>query len=834
MTSETGSSPLAISDASSPLGASDVANTPSAIAGERSSPAPFTPQSTGDVDNPMSSPPLSIANTPRGSSRGRPSPNSLGRSDLGSRSNLSDRTGGSRPGSDLGSTGSNTSGTHPRAMIWGTSVDATKTQKHFREFFLHFREEGQEEGRPFYQMYIEQLVELQEQWVNLDCRHVKSYDESLYNQIINYPTEVIAICDIVLSEILNEKFPEADMPEMRLMARMFNLEKENKLRELDPMDIDKLISIKGMVTRTSGVIPDLKVAFFECAVCETSQSVYIDRGQIAEPQICINPACQAKNNMRIVHNRCVFVDKQIIRLQEAPEDMPEGETPQTVSMCTWQKMVDLAKPGDRVEITGVYRALPVRVNPRHRTVRSLYKTYIDIQHVRKIERGMLEGEKDKSETNVQFEETNELNEEVEARKERVLQLSKKEGLYQELSDALAPSVWEMDDVKKGILLQLFGATHKTIDAEAAGGASRKRGDLNVLLVGDPGTSKSQLLQYVKKIMPRCIYTSGKGSSAVGLTAYVTKDPETRQFVLESGALVLADRGVCCIDEFDKMSEAARSILHEAMEQQTVSVAKAGIICSLNARTSVLAAANPIESKYDPNRSVVENINLPPSLLSRFDLIYLVLDKPQEDTDRQLAQHLVALYRLDRPPAPALISQTALMEYITYAKREVHPKLSAEAAGQLVDTYVKMRQVGANRKVVTATPRQLESLIRLAEAHARMRLSATVDPSDVDEANRLMQAAMQTSAMDPKTGCIDMDSITTGRSASARSMMNQLAAELKQALLSRSGQNLGLNDLLKETQENSGLEISMQELKDALGVLARDNLVRVARTLVTVL
>mmetsp|Transcript_11512 Transcript_11512/g.37642 ORF Transcript_11512/g.37642 Transcript_11512/m.37642 type:complete len:695 (-) Transcript_11512:362-2446(-) len=690
---------------------------------------------------------------------------------------------------------------------------------------------------------LEQTLATLEEFVNVDCRHVHSFDADLYSKLVAFPQETIPLMDDVLQSVKDERWPDADP--VKIQTRPFNLIKENRLRDLDPSDIDRLVSIKGMVTRTSQIIPDLTLAVFECGVCGAAQDVQVEHHRVVEPDVCHNQSCQAKGAMRVMHNRSLYIDKQIIRLQEAPEHMPQGETPQTVSMCTWARLVDVCKPGDRVEVTGVYRASPVRSNPRHRSVRSIYKTYVDIVHVRKIDKGKrlqqeaeptvatAAGEARAGEAREEYHEGNELDAVSDARVAELKALAETPTLYEDLAQSLAPSVWELDDIKKGILLQLFGASHKVIDKESSGGSARKRGDVNVLLVGDPGTAKSQLLQYVHKVAPRGIYTSGKGSSAVGLTAYVTKDPETKQFVLESGALVLSDHGVCCIDEFDKMSDGARSILHEAMEQQTVSVAKAGIICSLNARTSVLAAANPINSKYDPKRSVVDNINLPPSLLSRFDLIYLVLDKVNESTDKRLAEHIVQLYQLDRTPAHAVVPQRTLMDYISYARREVHPKISDEAAQELIRAYLAMRNMSGNKNVISATPRQLEGLVRLSEAHARMRLHSTVVAEDVLEAERLMKTSMQSAAMDPTTGTIDMDLIATGRSAADRNAAKMLAAALKDRFLAMSAQTISLQELQQSAQEDTGVEVSITVLREALAILGREGLVSVSRNQVTV-
>lgn len=380
-----------------------------------------------------------------------------------------------------------------------------------------------------------------------------------------------------------------------------------------------------------------------------------------------------------------------------------------------------------------------------------------------------------------------------------------------LSRSIGPGICGMEDVKKGALLQLFGGTSRLTGKKT--GSPRVRGDINILLVGDPGVSKSQILSYVHRLAPRGIYTSGKGSSAVGLTAYITKDPDTRQLVLESGALVLSDGGICCIDEFDKMSDSTRSVLHEVMEQQTVSVAKAGIITTLNARTSILAVANPIHSKFDPKLPIMSNINLPPTLISRFDLLYILLDKPHEEDDRRLAKHLLKRYK----SGVSVLNENEYMKfedlakYITFARNAIDPLISEEAGNLLVEAYVKLRHSN-NRtgKTYTATTRQLESLIRLSEAHARMRLSETVTVSDVEEANRLLLTAMQSSAIDPNTGMLDIDMINTGISARTRQVHSDKVREIKNLVMKQKGTLLKFMDLYRQFVEQSSDKITERE------------------------
>jgi DNA replication licensing factor MCM4 len=610
------------------------------------------------------------------------------------------------------------------AVIWGTTYPILHFVRRFRQFLRRYRlptapgeEEGEGEGESHYLSLIRTAIANRDLGINLNCRHLWNFlpARRLYHVITHYPQETVSFMDKVVNEEAARMRGEGGgegggegEDGRRIQVRLFNLKRVSKMRNLNPEDVDHLVALRGMVIRCSTIIPELHLGCFRCFMCGFEVLVENDRGRIEEPVRCEH--CQAKEAMELLTNRCAYTNKQIIRMQETPDEIPEGETPNSLTLFAFDELTDAVRPGDRVEVTGILRAAPRRVHPRLTTLRSVYKTHVEALHFShvdkdmKVEAGPGEGTGRSGPAGVDGEgvgvgttgsDTTRMRglHLPASRVAEIKALSQDPRIYEKLSRAVAPSIWGMEDVKKGVLCLLFGGTDKKAGArkerrgwerragrrERAGGraggraglapegtgagmdgdrregeeeeeeeeedpgAVNCRGDINILLCGDPGTSKSQILLYVHNLAPRGIYTSGKGSSAVGLTASVIRDVETKELVLESGALVLSDQGVCCIDEFDKMSETTRAILHEAMEQQTVSIAKAGIICTLNARTSILDSANPVDSRYNPRLSVVENIQLPPTLLSRFDLIYLVLDSPDEDKDRRLARHLISLY-----------------------------------------------------------------------------------------------------------------------------------------------------------------------------------------------
>ncbi|KAK8588197.1 hypothetical protein V6N13_087141 [Hibiscus sabdariffa] len=492
------------------------------------------------------------------------------------------------------------------------------------------------------------------------------------------------------------------------------------IREVKASYIGQLVRIAGIVTRCSDVKPLMQVAVYTCEECgceiyqDVTARVFMPLYQCPSKRCSIN---KTKGNLILQLRASKFLKFQEAKIQELAEHVPKGHIPRSMTVHFRGEITRKVAPGDVVELSGIFLPIPYTGFRAMRAglVADTYLEAMSVTHFKKkYEEYELRGDEE----------------------EQIARLAEDGDIYNKLARSLAPEIYGHEDVKKALLLLLVGAPHRKLKD-----GMKIRGDLHICLMGDPGVAKSQLLKHIINVAPRAVYTTGRGSSGVGLTAAVQKDPVTNEMVLEGGALVLADMGICAIDEFDKMDESDRTAIHEVMEQQTVSIAKAGITTSLNARTAILAAANPAWGRYDLRRTPAENINLPPALLSRFDLLWLILDRADMDSDLEMARHVVYVHQNKESPALGFtpLEPSVLRAYISAARR-VSPYIPKELEEYIATAYSSIRQEEAksNAPHSYTTVRTLLSILRISAALARLRFSETVAQSDVDEALRLMQ------------------------------------------------------------------------------------------------
>ena len=640
------------------------------------------------------------------------------------------------------------------------TVPIHKVQK-FEDFYRLFQDKP---GVYKYQNLIKDVISKSSNILIIYYEDLLAFDSQIAEILKNDPESLLEDATEAFKNLV--KFESGKLIYKDYFIRIATKEEKSPLsillRGLRAKHIDKLVWFKGILVRCSAIRPKLIKAEFECNLCGHPIEILQLTSRVRWPKFCMNKRCQGKaqSDFRLISKKSEFIDWQSITIQEIPEDLPPGRIPRSIQAILKHNLVDTVKPGDRIKVMGIFKS--VLAQPIININSTLFKIYIDVNLI---------DPEDKSEQGIDLSKQD---------KEEIEKLSKQPMIQRKIARSIAPTIYGREDLKMACALSLFSGRRKKKP-----GGGYKRGDIHILFVGDPGTGKSEILKSAQEISPRGLYTSGKGSTAVGLTAAVIKDADTGQMNLEAGAVVLANGGVCVIDEFDKMDTADRSALHEAMEQQTVSIAKAGIVATLKAETAIIAAANPHSGRYNTYKTPTQNIRLPPALLSRFDLIFVVIDKPDKAHDAQMAEFI--LQHAMKDPTEVIeegenelapISIKLLKKYIKHAKR-IEPFITEEAKERIKEFYLELRSdYDSDDAIVSILARNLDALVRLSEAYAKMALRDKVTKEDVEDIIKLFKRYLKDIGYDEATGKIDMDRIFVGESRSKLNKLDNFMDSLK--------------------------------------------------------
>jgi DNA replication licensing factor MCM2 len=600
-------------------------------------------------------------------------------------------------------------------------------QQTFSKFIKGYKDE---QGSLVYEQIIIEMCTNNKQSLEVDYRHLYNYNTFLTSWILDHPAMILPHLNDVAFHLSCEIFPNYPNIHNEVFVRIKHSNVLENLRDLRHNHLNALVNIRGVVTKRTNVYPVLKKMMFYCTKCGEKKGPFYYNGT---DDITLGSCliCQASGPYKLVESETLYRSYQKITIQESPGTVPPGRLPRQKEVILTDDLVDSTRPGDEVEITGTYISrFDISTNIRH--CFPIFSTYIQANFIARLNEL----------------EATELTDED---KIEIRRLAKNPNITNLIFNSIAPSIYGNDFNKKALALAMFGGESKDIQNK-----HRIRGDINVLLLGDPGVAKSQFLKYVQKVFHRSVYTTGKGASAVGLTAGVHKDPVTKEWTLEGGALVLADKGICLIDEFDKMNDQDRTSIHEAMEQQSISISKAGIVTTLQARCSVIAAANPIKGRYDNQLTFSDNVHLTEPILSRFDILCVIKDEVDLRADTALSTFVINSHIMSHPEHEnveknkissllpdqerenkELIPQDILKKYIMYARKYVHPKNSDLNKNKVSKFYAELRKESEKVGGMSIAVRHLESLLRIAESHAKMRLSDYVRADDMDFAIKIM-------------------------------------------------------------------------------------------------